>query len=174
LLALSLVAALASPAGACDSTRARWPNAPGDPLRAWIQPADGSGPGVMTDYDAVRRAFLSWNAVFLPVRFAFTADSAIADVRVRWIARFDRPMSGNTECVLTDDNWILRADVVLAIARFDGRRLDTHEMHGLALHEIGHAIGLVHQPKGVMAATTRVRELTAADRTAARRLYGLP
>ena len=175
--ALALAAAISvlksGEALACDSTRARWPNSATDVVRVWLQPPRSGGAGSAIDVGAARDAVGAWNAVGLPVRFGFTPDSATADVHVRWIVQFDGPMTGNTSCTFTTDNWILGADIVLAIHRPAGRRLNADEMRALALHEIGHALGLPHAADGVMAETARVRELQPTDRAAARRLYSV-
>lgn len=49
-------------------------------------------------------------------------------------------------------------------------------MRAIALHEVGHLLGLDHttDQTSVMAARVRVRELSAADHATARLVYALP
>ena len=58
----------------------------------------------------------------------------------------------------------------------DGRPLDSRSLRAIALHEVGHLIGLAHSDDGhdVMAPLVRVATLSAADRATARLLYTLP
>ena len=159
-----------------DSALARWPDRRGTPLRIWIQPAPR-----LPDWDVaylreVQDAFREWNAVRLPVRFAFTGDSARADVHVTFIDRFAEPISGRTRWVRDDDWWITEADIVLATHHRDGDALDTDAMRAMTLHEVGHLLGLDHtaDPTDIMAARVRVRALSGADRATVRLLYALP
>jgi predicted Zn-dependent protease len=64
----------------------------------------------------------------------------------------------------------------LATHMGDGRPLDGQSLRAIALHEIGHLIGLAHSDDGhdVMAPLVRVTALSAADRATARLLYTLP
>ena len=57
-----------------------------------------------------------------------------------------------------------------------GETLDEESMRAMALHEIGHALGLDHtrDVTAVMAPRVRVRELSAADVATARLIYSLP
>jgi predicted Zn-dependent protease len=54
--------------------------------------------------------------------------------------------------------------------------LDEEAMRAMALHEIGHLLGLDHtqDATSIMAPKVRVRDLSAADRATVRLLYSLP
>lgn len=159
-----------------DSALSRWPDRPDDPLTVWIQPASDVGdfdPGFV---DEVRFAFEDWDDVHLPVRFRFVRDSAQADVHVNWIDHFDEPISGRTRWARDDDYLITDANIVLAVHHNEGETLDEDSMRAMALHEIGHLLGLdhTHDDAAIMAPRVRVRELSDADIATARLLYSLP
>jgi hypothetical protein len=159
-----------------DSALARWHDLRGVPLTVWIQPT-ADIPEWRPEYvSRVRDAFLSWDALHLPVRFAFTADSASADVHVNFIDHFEEPISGRTKWARDDEWWIIDADIVLAVHHRTGHALDDEAMKAMALHESGHLLGLDHteDPTSIMAPRVRVRALSPADKATVRLLYTLP
>jgi hypothetical protein len=159
-----------------DSALARWHDLKGKPLSVWIQPAADINEFRPQFALGVRDAFLDWDALRLPVRFAFTPDSAAADVHVTFIDHFDEPISGRTKWSRDDDWWIIGADIILAVHHSSGSALDDDSMKAMALHEIGHLLGLDHtsDSTSIMAPKVRVRDLSPADRATVRLLYTLP
>ena len=159
-----------------DSALARWPDRRGAALTIWIQPRVTLADWSDDDRTAVRDAFLEWGALDLPIHFAFVADSAEADVHVTFVSRFAEPISGRTHWTRDERWWITDADVVLALHHQSGASLDVDAMHAMALHEIGHLLGLDHtdDATSIMAPTVRVRGLSSADRATVRLLYTLP
>jgi len=159
-----------------DSALARWHDLRGVPLKVWIQPESNIDEWRPEYAMRVRDAFLSWDALELPVRFAFTADSLDADVHVGFVDHFDEPISGRTKWARDDDWWIIDADIVLAVHHRSGRALDDEAMKAMALHEAGHLLGLDHtdDQTSIMAPRVRVRSLSPADRATVRLLYTLP
>jgi hypothetical protein len=159
-----------------DSALARWPERRDNPITVWIQPSS-TIPDWADDYvTSVRDAVSDWDALDLPVRFAFETDSARADVHVAFIDQFDEAISGRTKWERDDSWWITDADIVLAVHHRNGPALDDDAMHALALHEVGHLLGLDHteDATSIMAARVRVRGLSNADRATVRLLYTLP
>jgi predicted Zn-dependent protease len=57
-----------------------------------------------------------------------------------------------------------------------GELLDTTSIRAIAMHEVGHLLGLDHttDTTSIMAPKVRVRDLSAADRATAQLLYRLP
>lgn len=151
--------------GAAQEKPPIWNLAGNRTLRVWVQQS--------RQRDAVNRAVGEWNAQVLPLRLRFGPDSAGADIRVYWIDKFDEPISGRTTAIDEGGRHIVKADVMLAMNHSDDRALSSEEMRVLALHEIGHALGLEHiaDSTSVMAASVRVRSISPADRLRALQLY---
>jgi hypothetical protein len=159
-----------------DSALARWPDRRDEPLTVWIKP-DAHIRGFSTALaDRVREAFTDWDDLHLPVRFEFLDDSASAEIHVVWVDHFNEPISGRTRWARDDDYVITDANIVLAIHHHQGEPLDEAAMKAMALHEIGHLLGLDHtnDNSSIMAPRVRVRSLSDADRATARLLYSLP
>lgn len=161
-----------------DSSLARWPDRGGaeNPLTVWIQPHSPARDFARSYVTKVRSAFQEWDALELPVRFVFVTDSAAAEVHVNWVDHFNEPISGRTRWA-RDDDWIITdANIVLAIHHNQGDQLDEQAMRAMAMHEIGHLLGLDHTTDSgsIMASRVRVRDLSDADRATVRLLYALP
>ena len=159
-----------------DSVLRRWPERMTDPLRVYLV-ADRTLPDWRPGMrEAVRSAFFRWERVSdVPIRFHFVNDSASAEVHVRWIGEFASRRTGQADIVWSRGGWIVRGTLTLAVRSPGGHILTDDAVHTVALHEIGHLLGLGHsdRPTDVMAPTTDVHDLTMRDRASARLLYEL-
>ncbi len=163
-----------------DSTLQRWPDRRATPLRVYVSDQGPNASGrLREDYlQAVREAFTIWEGVELPVRFVFVSDSVLADMTVSWVTDFNGdPVLGRTKVVRDSEYWIIRSDVQLATLRRDASaQLDPTVVRALAIHEIGHGIGLDHATDTtvIMAPKIRARAITLADKATAQLLYSVP
>lgn len=159
-----------------DSVLTRWPDRRLTPLRVWV--GDGGAhegwdpvfPGV------VRDAFARWSATGIPVRFTFVRDSTSADVRVTFVPRFAEGISGRTIWSRDSEWWLVGGDVQLAIAHPSGGAVSAPQLRAIALHEVGHLLGLDHvnDPSHIMAPRVRMRVLSDADIATVRLIYSVP
>ncbi len=159
-----------------DSALVRWPDRTTRPLRVWVA-EDVHLTGWNPDFlPAVRDAFDTWTATGIPVRFTFIIDSASADVHVRFTERFSNGISGKTVWSRNSAWWLVSSDIQLALAHPSGGAVTPPQIRAIALHEVGHLLGLDHAsaPEHIMSARIRVRELTEADRATVRLLYSVP
>ena len=159
-----------------DSALARWPDRQGIPLRVWVQPSVGYSGFNAAAVPVVRQAFVEWSNLGIPVPFTFVLDSSMADVRVTWVEKFNESISGKTLWAHDDSWWIIDANIQLAVRHHSGEVLDTTSVRAIAMHEVGHLLGLDHttDTTSIMAPKVRVRDLSAADRATAQLLYKLP
>jgi hypothetical protein len=157
-----------------DSTIERWPSELSTPVRIWIDSSSTIGGKQAGFPAAVRAAFGEWASTGIPLRFVYVGSPGDADVRIRWTDHLNHKTGSTTW--RTDRAGILSSgDITLATHISDGNELDAHGMRAIALHEVGHALGLSHSvdPLDIMAPLVRVDGLSAADRNTIRLLYRL-
>ena len=157
---------------------ARWIDRRDHPITVWVQPK--ASPNIRDFWpdfrDRVRDAFYTWAAAGVPLRFLFVDDSMAAEVRVRWVDKFSDQAAGKTYWARDQNWWIVDADIELAVHRSTGEAFDGQAVRTIALHEVGHLIGLDHSPntEDVMSARVHVTGLSAADLRTASLIYKLP
>ena len=117
-----------------------------------------------------------WNGVGLPVLLEQTGDTAGADIVVAWAERLDSNRTGRADLTWQRRGPITHVHITLATHTPDGRAVLPAQMVALALHEIGHALGLGHSPvaSDALFPRTSATELTPRDRRTAALLYSVP
>jgi hypothetical protein len=158
-----------------DSIVRRWPDRQYVPLRVAIQ---GGGAAGYTPRMAeiVRTALRQWEAVGVGLRFEEVSDTALADITVRWVEKFEFDRVGQTDLAWDQRGHVRHAVITLAVRASTGPPLSDASLLGIAIHETGHAIGLPHSAtvEDVMFPATQVDALSLRDERSARLLYRLP
>jgi hypothetical protein len=160
--------------GETDSLLRRWDPSRTEELRvAYLL---GDLPGWSSAHQRiVREAFATWEGVGPPIRFTEVLDTAGADIVVRWIEKFDIDRAGQADLTWDHRGRITRAEVQLALLAPSGRVLSPEKLRAIALHEIGHSLGLPHsEVRGdLMFPTADHPVLTARDTATYSLLYRL-
>ena len=158
-----------------DSSLARWKPRT-RPITVWVQSRPDLDDWDEEYLESVSEAFMAWDAVELPIRFRMVSDSTNAEIHVTWIPKFNEQISGRTRWSRDDNWWIVNASIMLAIHHQQGDRLDKSAMKAMALHEVGHLLGLDHTTNSgsIMAPRVRIRDLAPVDIATVKVLYTVP
>ncbi|HKC46314.1 MAG TPA: matrixin family metalloprotease [Gemmatimonadales bacterium] len=157
-----------------DSMLHRWDDRAVRPIRVFLA-SDTIANFRPVFLDAIRAAFSRWGDLNLPVRFDLSADSSNAEVHFLWRVMFPIDRTGETDLEWDHEGHLQTA--IVTISTFDphGRPLGPDDVRVVALHEIGHLIGLDHSPDStdLMFAKAVVRDLSQRDVRTAQLLYQL-
>ncbi|HEX3866871.1 MAG TPA: matrixin family metalloprotease [Gemmatimonadaceae bacterium] len=157
-----------------DSVVERWSDHIDQPIRVWIDSSATILAGQEGFPAAVRGAFAEWASTGIPLTFVYVGSARDADVRVRWTSHLDHK-TGSTTWRTDRNGWLSSGDITLATHISDGQVLDTRGMRAIALHEVGHALGLAHSAnvQDIMAPLVHVDGLSIVDRNTIKLLYSL-
>lgn len=151
----------------------RWHTDPTGPRTLWV--LFPSPPRERPDFwDEAANAMDAWNDVHgIPLVFRRTESERAADVEFRWVRRFETSQAGTTDWETDGEGWLSSVVVTLALLHEDGTPMSSEFLRLVALHELGHAIGLPHSgdPADVMHPGNRNLRLSDRDVRSARRLY---
>ncbi|MES2179045.1 MAG: matrixin family metalloprotease [Gemmatimonadota bacterium] len=154
--------------------RRRWTEEEFDDVAVWIEPGNHVTPWRDANPRMIRRAFRTWSAAGAPVRFRFVDDSAHADVLVTWTDSLPEERAGQMTSLTDSRGWVKKALIEMSTRNMGGGVQDSMTVRSVALHEIGHLLGLEHSANehDIMAAWVTATSLTRDDRAAMRALYG--